>query len=378
MATMTAPVDDLETHASGGTEAAIAEADAYTAHNYHPLPVVRRAAARAPGSTDVEGRRYLDMLAGYSALNFGHRHPRADRGGRAPARAAHADQPRLPQRPARAPSPRELAELCGMDMVLPMNTGAEAVETALKVARKWGYEVKGVARGPGADRRRWTATSTAGRRRSSASPDDPAARDGLRPVHAGLRHRARTATWRRSDAAIDDDTVAVLLEPIQGEAGVHRPARRLPGRRPRAVHRAQRPDDRRRDPVGPRPHRQHVRVRPRGRRPGRVRARQGARRRDRAGVGRGRPRGRARRVHARRARLDVRRQPAGLRGRDRRSSGCSRPASSRSGPASSASCLAGPARRAPGGSRVGVPRRAGCGPASTSSRLGPAATCASG
>ncbi|MFD8031567.1 aminotransferase class III-fold pyridoxal phosphate-dependent enzyme, partial [Streptomyces sp. NPDC059717] len=121
------------------------------AHNYHPLPVV---VARAEGAwvEDVEGRRYLDMLAGYSALNFGHRNPvlieaahrQLDRL-TLTSRAFHNDQ--------LAEFAESLAALTGQDMVLPMNTGAEAVESAVKVARKWAYEVKGVpadrARGVG-------------------------------------------------------------------------------------------------------------------------------------------------------------------------------------------------------------------------------------
>lgn len=112
------------------------------AHNYHPLPVV---VARAEGSwvEDVEGRRYLDMLAGYSALNFGHRHP-------ALIEAAHRQLDRLTltsrafHNDRLAEFAERLAELTGLDMVLPMNTGAEAVESGIKVARKWAYEVKGV------------------------------------------------------------------------------------------------------------------------------------------------------------------------------------------------------------------------------------------
>ena len=119
--------------------------DAHSAHNYHPLPVVISAAEGA-WVTDVEGRRYLDMLAAYSAINFGHRHPRLVAAARRQldrvtlvSRAFDHDQFGL--------FCAELAELAGMDMVLPMNTGAEAVETAIKTARKWGYEVKGVPDG---------------------------------------------------------------------------------------------------------------------------------------------------------------------------------------------------------------------------------------
>ena len=117
----------------------------YSAHNYHPLPVI---AATASGVwvTDVEGRRYLDMLAGYSALNFGHRHPRL-----VEAAVRQLERATLVSRAFDhdqfGPFCAELAELAGMDVVLPMNTGAEAVETAIKVSRKWGYRVKGVPAG---------------------------------------------------------------------------------------------------------------------------------------------------------------------------------------------------------------------------------------
>jgi ornithine--oxo-acid transaminase len=113
----------------------IAFDDQWSTHNYHPLPVV---IAEAEGAwvTDVHGKRYLDFLAGYSALNFGHRHPAlvaaaVEQLGRVTltSRAFHHDQLGL--------FCQELAELTGTEMVLPMNSGAEAVESALKVARKW-------------------------------------------------------------------------------------------------------------------------------------------------------------------------------------------------------------------------------------------------
>ena len=134
------------------SESAIASAEAHSAHNYHPLPVVV-ASAEGAWMTDVEGRRYLDMLAGYSALNFGHGNRRLIDAAKAQlervtltSRAFHHDR--------FADFCTQLAELCGMEMVLPMNTGAEAVETAVKTARKWGYRVKGVPDGHGEDRRR--------------------------------------------------------------------------------------------------------------------------------------------------------------------------------------------------------------------------------
>ena len=124
------------------TPEALAEAERWTAHNYHPLPVV---IAEAEGAwvTDVDGRRYLDFLAGYSALNFGHRHP-----GLIAAAHAQLDRVTLTSRAfvhdQFGDFCHELAALCGKDLVLPMNTGAEAVETAIKVSRAWGYRVKGV------------------------------------------------------------------------------------------------------------------------------------------------------------------------------------------------------------------------------------------
>ena len=116
--------------------------ETFAAHNYDPLPVV---ASHGDGSwvTDVDGRRYLDCLAAYSALNFGHRHPALIEAARAQldrltltSRAFYNDQ--------LGPFCRDLAALAGMECVLPMNTGVEAVETAIKVARRWGYDVKGV------------------------------------------------------------------------------------------------------------------------------------------------------------------------------------------------------------------------------------------
>ena len=116
--------------------------DRWCAHNYHPLPVVITSADGA-WVTDVTGKRYLDMLAGYSALNFGHQHPdliaaAIEQIGKVTltSRAFHHDQ--------LGPFCAELAALTGTEMVLPMNSGAEAVESAIKVARKWAYEVKGV------------------------------------------------------------------------------------------------------------------------------------------------------------------------------------------------------------------------------------------
>ncbi|MCX5603866.1 ornithine--oxo-acid transaminase [Streptomyces phaeochromogenes] len=198
------------------TEELIASAEAHSAPTYHPLPVV---VATADGAwmTDVEGRRYLDLLAGYSALNFGHGNRRLIEAAKAQlervtltSRAFHHD--RFAEFCAR------LAELCGMEMVLPMNTGAEAVESAVKTARKWGYRVKGVPEGmakvvvAGNNFHGRTTTiisfSTDSEARADFGPYTP----GFEIVPYGDLTAMR--------AAVTENTVAVLLEPIQGEAGV--------------------------------------------------------------------------------------------------------------------------------------------------------------
>jgi ornithine--oxo-acid transaminase len=195
---------------------AITLVEEHSAHNYHPLPVV---VAQAEGAwvTDVEGRRYLDALAAYSALNFGHRHPDLVAAARAQldrvtltSRAFHNDQ--------LGPFCAELAELCGKDAVLPMNTGAEAVETAIKTARKWGYERRGVPDG----RARIVVCEGNFHGRTTTIvgfSDDPGARGGFGPFTPGFT----TVPYGSVDAlrdAVDDDTVAFLFEPVQGEAGV--------------------------------------------------------------------------------------------------------------------------------------------------------------
>ncbi|MEK2476218.1 ornithine--oxo-acid transaminase [Streptomyces noursei] len=207
----TAPTDTRRSSAS------LIEAEApVLAHNYHPLPVV---ISRAEGVwvEDVEGRRYLDMLAGYSALNFGHRHPALIEAAHRQldaltltSRAFHHD--RLGQFAG------ALAELTGLDMVLPMNTGAEAVESGIKLARKWAYEVKGVP----ADQATIVVAggNFHGRTTTIISfSDDDEARTGFGPYTPGFR----TVPYNdlaALEAAIDDTTAAVLIEPIQGEAGV--------------------------------------------------------------------------------------------------------------------------------------------------------------
>ena len=198
------------------TENAITLADKYAAHNYSPVPVVA-ASAEGVWITDVDGRRYLDCLAAYSAVNFGHRNPEI-------IATAHAqlDKMTLVSRAIYTenlgPFCAALAQLCGKDMVLPMNSGAEAVESGLKVARKWGADVKGV---PAGQANIIVAENNFhGRTISIVSfSSDPMARGGFGPFTPGFRSvpYGDAAALAR---AIDDDTVAVLLEPIQGEAGV--------------------------------------------------------------------------------------------------------------------------------------------------------------
>lgn len=205
----------MTTHASRTAEL-IALTDASTAHNYHPLPVV---VTEAHGAwvTDVDGRRYLDCLAAYSALNFGHGHPDV-----VAAVKAQLDRVTLTSRAFHhdllGPFAQALANLAGKDLVLPMNTGAEAVETGLKVARKWGYEVKGVPE----DRATIIVMdgNFHGRTISVVSfSTDPVARTHFGPFTPGFR----VVPYGDVDAvaaAVDETTVAILVEPIQGEAGV--------------------------------------------------------------------------------------------------------------------------------------------------------------
>lgn len=228
---VTAPATDLATGpaslATGPASNPATEPTTGTdtlAHNYDPLPVT---VATAEGSwvTDTAGRRYLDMLAGYSALNFGHRHPAlvaaaAHQLGRVTLTSRAFDHDLL------VPFADRLAALVGPltaggadgTMVLPMNTGAEAVETAVKAARKWGYDVRGVPP------ERATIVVGSGNFHGRTTTivsfsDDADARRGFGPYTPGFRV-VPYGDARAVAEAIDDTTVAVLLEPIQGESGV--------------------------------------------------------------------------------------------------------------------------------------------------------------
>jgi ornithine--oxo-acid transaminase len=194
----------------------IAAEDSHIAHTYHPLPVVV-ATAEGAWVTDVEGRRYLDCLAAYSAVNFGHRHPALIAAAKAQldrvtltSRAFHNDQ--------LGPFVGALAALAKKDLVIPMNTGAEAVESGLKAARAWGYRVKGVA----PDRANIIVAdgNFHGRTITIISfSDDATATTDFGPFTPGFRS-VPYGDAAAMEAAIDGNTVAVLLEPIQGEAGI--------------------------------------------------------------------------------------------------------------------------------------------------------------
>ncbi len=225
------------------TRDAISLDETYTAHNYSPLPVVA-ASAEGVWITDVEGRRYLDCLAAYSAVNFGHRHPEITAAAHAQldtvtlvSRAFHSDR-------LGGPFCAALARMCGKEMVLPMNTGAEAVESGIKVARKWGgTDVKGV---PANEANIVVARNNFhGRTTTIVSfSDDEAARGGFGPfTPPGFR----AVPFGDADAvadAIDEHTVAVLLEPIQGEAGIIVPPDDFLPPGAHALHRTPRADDR--------------------------------------------------------------------------------------------------------------------------------------
>ncbi|MFC7447772.1 ornithine--oxo-acid transaminase [Rhodococcus daqingensis] len=199
-----------------GTRAELDRAQTHSAHNYDPLPVVL-ASARGVWARGIDGVEYLDMLAGYSALNFGHAHPRLVEVARAQL-GTLALTSRAFQHETFAGFCEDVSRLCRKEAVLPMNTGAEAVETALKLARRWGYDVKGVAE----DRAEIITFDGNFHGRTITIvgfSTDPDAHDGFGPYPPGFP----TVAYGDIDAlaaAVTENTVAVLIEPIQGEAGV--------------------------------------------------------------------------------------------------------------------------------------------------------------
>ena len=195
---------------------AIALENRFAAQNYHPLPVVL---ARGEGAFlwDVEGRRYIDMMSAYSAVSHGHAHPRIlaalDAQARrlaVPSRAFYSD--RL------GPFLEKLCTLAGLDQALPMNTGAEAVETAIKAARRWGYRVKRIA--PDRAEIIVAAGNFHGRTTTIIGFSSEAEyRDGFGPFAPGFR-AVPFGDLAAIEAAITPQTAAVLIEPIQGEGGI--------------------------------------------------------------------------------------------------------------------------------------------------------------
>jgi ornithine--oxo-acid transaminase len=188
----------------------------HLAHNYHPLEVTI-ASGDGAWVTDVEGRRYLDCLAAYSAVNFGHGHPAL-----VAAAKQQLDRITLTRRAFNndrlEPFADALAELAQKDMVLPMNTGAEAVESAIKIARAWGYRVKGVE--PGQATIIVMDGNFHGRTTTIISfSNDEQARADFGPYTPGFVS-VPYGDVAALEAAIDSNTVAVLVEPIQGEAGI--------------------------------------------------------------------------------------------------------------------------------------------------------------
>ncbi|HAS58283.1 MAG TPA: ornithine--oxo-acid transaminase, partial [Algoriphagus sp.] len=200
---------------------AIALEDKYGAHNYHPLPVVL---SKGEGVFlwDVEGKKYYDFLSAYSAVNQGHCHPRI--------KDALIEQAGTLTLTSRAfyndvlgPFEKYITEYFGFDKVLPMNTGAEGVETAIKIARKWGYERKGVAENKAkiivAENNFHGRTTTI-----ISFSNDANARKNFGPYTDGFIRIPYNDITALKVALKQEDVVAFLVEPIQGEAGVYTPA----------------------------------------------------------------------------------------------------------------------------------------------------------
>ncbi|RSK24032.1 ornithine--oxo-acid transaminase [Bhargavaea beijingensis] len=198
------------------TQQIIEQTDKYGAKNYNPLPIVI-SEAKGVWVKDPEGNEYMDMLSAYSAVNQGHRHPKIIQALKDQAdkvtltsRAFHNDQ--------LAPWYEKVSSLTGKGMVLPMNTGAEAVETAFKAARRWAYDVKGVEEGKAEvivcngnfHGRTMTAVSMS---------SDPEYQRGFGPMLPGIVHIDYGDLEALKDA-VNENTAAIILEPIQGEAGI--------------------------------------------------------------------------------------------------------------------------------------------------------------
>lgn len=198
------------------SEKLISQTNQYGANNYHPLPIVI-SEAEGVWVKDPEGNKYMDMLAAYSAVNQGHRHPKIIQALKDQAdkvtltsRAFHNDQ--------LGPWYEKICGLAGKDMALPMNTGAEAVETAVKTARRWAYDVKGVAK----DQAEVIACegNFHGRTMTAVSlSSDEEYKRGFGPMLPGIK-LIPYGDIAALEAAITPNTAAFLIEPIQGEAGI--------------------------------------------------------------------------------------------------------------------------------------------------------------
>lgn len=209
----------MSMHTTSDTNAVIEQTDRYGANNYKPLPVVI-SEAEGVWVKDPEGNQYMDMLSSYSALNQGHRHPKIMEALRnqsekvtLTSRAFHNDQ--------LGAFYEKVSKLTGKDMVLPMNSGAEAVETALKAARRWGYDKKEIAE----DQAEIIACENNFHGRTMAAvslSSDPDNKRGYGPMLPGLKVIPYGDTKALKEA-ITPNTAAFLLEPIQGEAGINIP-----------------------------------------------------------------------------------------------------------------------------------------------------------
>jgi len=206
----------VSTTSMTSTQEYLAEAEQFSAHNYHPLPVVLE---RGEGVWvwDVDGKKYLDCLAAYSAVNQGHRHPRIVEAAKQQldkltltSRAFHND--------LMGPFLRQLCEMTGYTKALPMNTGAEAVETAVKAARRWGYRIKGIPK----DKAEIVVCENNfhGRTTTVVSfSTEEAYKDDFGPLTPGFVS-IPYGDVAALEAAITSNTAAFMVEPIQGEGGV--------------------------------------------------------------------------------------------------------------------------------------------------------------
>ena len=194
----------------------LSQVDRYSAHNYHPLPIVI-AKGEGPWVWDVEGNKYLDCLSAYSAVNQGHRHPAIVKAAKAQldrltltSRAFHNDQ--------MGPFLEYLCEITGYEKALPMNSGAEAVETAIKAVRRWGYRIKGIR----ADQAEIIVCSNNfhGRTTTIVSfSTEESYKSDFGPLTPGFKIIPYGDAKALEDA-ITPNTAAFLVEPLQGEGGV--------------------------------------------------------------------------------------------------------------------------------------------------------------